>query len=318
MPSLRVAAETVAARPLRRAEGPGHLSAAALPGLRQRGDDRRPRSELYEEGTYAPVPPRARGLVILLTRIFERERVGVLKPVAARGATVLDVGAGRGGFVAAARRAGYEASGIELSEQGSRVAATRGAPVRWQTLESTDIAPGSLDAVTMWHVLEHLDDPAGALERAASWLAPAGCLVIAVPNLASLQARIGGARWFHLDVPRHRSHFTPAGLDELLRRAGLRRVRTRHALIEHNLYGMWQTWLNRLTRRPSYFYNVLRRNVSLRTSDLPLSLAGLVLVPLAVTAELLAGVAGHGGTVVVVARRSDALPERPPPRIIKL
>ena len=45
---------------------------------------------------------------------------------------------------------------------------------------------------------------------------PAGTLVVAVPNLGSVQARIGGDRWFHQDVPRHRTHLTPAGASALL------------------------------------------------------------------------------------------------------
>ena len=42
--------------------------------------------------------------------------------------------------------------------------------------------------------------------------APAGGLVsITVPNFGSWQARRFGSRWFHLDLPRHRVHFTRGG-----------------------------------------------------------------------------------------------------------
>jgi hypothetical protein len=37
------------------------------------------------------------------------------------------------------------------------------------------------------------------------WLKPGAGLLVGVPNLASLQARIGGQYWYHLDVPRHRT-----------------------------------------------------------------------------------------------------------------
>ena len=83
-------------------------------------------------------------------------------------------------------------------------------------MEEAPIDAGSYDVVTIWHVLEHLDDPGAALERIHSWLRPRGGLLVGVPNLRSLQARLGGDRWYHLDVPRHRVHFTGGGLRALL------------------------------------------------------------------------------------------------------
>ena len=260
-------------------------------------------ASLYERGTYDPTAPRAGGLVRSVMGILLRERVRILRRVAQpRREEVLDVGAGRGGVVEWARRAGFRATGIEPSEQGATTAARRGAPVTRASIEDAEIARTSIDVVTMWHVLEHLDDPAAALTRVAGWLKPGGVAVIAVPNLDSLQARIGGARWFHLDVPRHRSHFTPAGLDALLAQAGLEHTNTRHVLID-NYFGMWQTWCNRVTRTPSYLYNLLRRNAALSVRDPALTLLAVPLVPVAVLAELAAGVARHGGTMVVIARR---------------
>jgi hypothetical protein len=136
-------------------------------------------------------------------------------------------------------------------------------------------------------------------------LAPGGALLIGVPNLASLQARLGGERWFHLDVPRHRTHFTPRGLEELLTRTGFSVVRTHHLLLEHNPFGMWQTLLSRLTANPSYVYNVLKRNAPVRSADLAISLAAVPLVPAAVVLELAAGLARRGGTVAVLARKNS-------------
>ena len=43
--------------------------------------------------------------------------------------------------------------------------------------------------------------PSGAHEM----LRRGGVLVVAAPNMAALQARLGGRTWFHLDVPRHRT-----------------------------------------------------------------------------------------------------------------
>ena len=124
-----------------------------------------------------------------------------------------------------------------------------------------------------------------------------------MPNLASAQARLGGGRWYHLDVPRHRTHFTVDGLHALLRRHALEPVATHHLLAEHNPFGLWQSCVSRATRTPSWLYHALKRNAPLRSRDALVTAAALPLAPLAVALEAAFALAGRGGTVAVVARR---------------
>jgi hypothetical protein len=132
--------------------------------------------------------------------------------------------------------------------------------------------------------------------------------VVAVPNLASWQARIGGDRWFHQDVPRHRTHLTPNGAGALLERSGYRVERIRHLLVEQNPLGMWQTLLNRLTIERDFAFRLLKRDLGpaagrARLLDLLITaVAGPLLVPVALAAELAGGLAGHGGSIVIEAR----------------
>ena len=129
-------------------------------------------------------------------------------------------------------------------------------------------------------------------------------LLVGVPNLGSVQAWVGGERWYHLDVPRHRTHFTSAGLTQLLERGGLAPVAVHHLMLEHNPYGMWQSAVNRVTGEPSYLYNALKRNAPLASRDLAISALALPLAPVAAGAELAAGLARRGGTIAVLARRA--------------
>ena len=123
---------------------------------------------------------------------------------------MLDVGAGQGRFVAAARAAGYDATGLEPSRRGLARASSLGVSLIPAGVDDAEIPAGSQDAVVLWHVLEHLERPAAALARIHEWLVPGGGLLLGVPNLDSWQARLSGDRWYHLDVPRHRTHFTVA------------------------------------------------------------------------------------------------------------
>ena len=261
-------------------------------------------AELHETGAYAPGAPRLARAAAPALRAFDSQRLRMLGAFAPPPARLLDAGAGRGRFVAGALAAGYEARGIEPSRRGVLAASSAGAPIEQATIEAARLDPGSLDAVTLWHVLEHLDDPGAALARIATWLAPGGVLLVGVPNLSSLQAHFGGERWYHLDVPRHRVHFTPAGMDALLRAQGFTPAKTHHLLAEHNPFGMWQSLVSRATSHPSYLYNLLKRNAPVRSPDLVITALALPLAPLAAITELAAGLARRGGTIAVVARRA--------------
>ena len=260
--------------------------------------------ELHDTGAYRPGAPRLAGAVAPLLRSFDRRRLRMLGALVPPPASVLDAGAGRGRFVAGALAAGYQARGIEPSRRGVAAAAALGAPVEQVTIEAAIVDPGSLDAVTLWHVLEHLDDPGAALAAVATWLRADGVLLVGVPNLSSLQARVGGERWYHLDAPRHRVHFTPAGIEALLLAHGFTPVRTHHLLAEHNPFGMWQSLVSHFTTRPSYLYNLLKRNAPARSPDLAITALALPLAPVAAIVELGAGLARRGGTIAVLARRA--------------
>lgn len=259
----------------------------------------------HDAGAYGGGAPRLHRLARPILASFDRRRLRLLRPLVRPPGRLLDAGAGRGRFVAAARRAGYEAVGLEPSNRGVWAARELDVPVIQSTIAAADLADGSLDAITLWHVLEHLDDPSESLARLAGWLRPGGALLVGVPNLGSWQARVCPARWYHLDVPRHRVHYTVPGLKALLGRHGFEPVRTRQLLLEHNPFGMWQSLMSRFTGRPSYVYNLLKRNAPARSADLLVSLAGLLLAPPAALAEMFAGLSGHGGTIAVLAKRAE-------------
>jgi dihydrofolate synthase/folylpolyglutamate synthase len=54
------------------------------------------------------------------------------------------------------------------------------------------------------------------VRRARALVRPGGLVLVSVPNFGSWQRRRFGSRWYHLDLPRHRTHFSPAGLKATL------------------------------------------------------------------------------------------------------
>lgn len=160
---------------------------------------------------------------------------------------VLDVGCGRGDLLGEFAAKGWRASGLEPSVDACQAARDLGLEVRQGTLGSVDVQPGSQDVVVFQHSLEHVPDPPFALARTAEILRPDGRILISVPNFGCWQRRMFGSNWFHLDLPRHRTHFTSAGLERALCDAGFEQVETRTSSsavglvysIHYRLFGHW-------------------------------------------------------------------------------
>ena len=72
------------------------------------------------------------------------------------GATVLDIGAGDGSFVRAARNWDFDAKGYEIIPEAARRLQAAG-------LYASD--PSQFKAVTLWDVIEHLQEPETLLRR---------------------------------------------------------------------------------------------------------------------------------------------------------
>ena len=146
----------------------------------------------------------------------EGHRIRFFRPFAGKG-VVLDVGCGRGYFLAACREQGYEVKGYDVSEDAAvHVRSTLGIPVEIGDIREGIFPPGSVDVVTMWHSLEHTPDPRVYLDLAGTWLAPNGFLVVEVPNHEGLDARRKRERWEGWQLPYHFFHFTPSSLRDLL------------------------------------------------------------------------------------------------------
>ncbi len=158
---------------------------------------------------------RSVGVGLGLARGERRERGG------APGGRLLEVGAGYGLFLAAAREAGWTTSGVELSRTGAKHAQdTLGLDVFCGQLEDAPLEPG-FDVVCAWDTVEHVPDPLSFWRSVRSLVAEDGVVVFSTPYVSSLPARLLGTRWWTLKPTEHIWHFTPRTHALLLARAGL-------------------------------------------------------------------------------------------------
>jgi SAM-dependent methyltransferase len=141
--------------------------------------------------------------------------------------TALDVGCGRGDLGAALIARGWKVAGVDPSSSAVELARGRGIEAEVGTVFDIDPGGQRFDAVTMLHSLEHVVDPVEDLRAAYSLLRPGGVLVVELPNFDAWQRRRMGSFWFHLDLPRHRTHFTAEALRVACKKSGFEAIDVR-------------------------------------------------------------------------------------------
>jgi 2-polyprenyl-3-methyl-5-hydroxy-6-metoxy-1,4-benzoquinol methylase len=293
-PLFPVTAEGGGVYELHRCDACGLVWDAPMPGEAELA---RAYSQAYYSSTEAKFNPLIEGW----TRYSGRKRAQALLRRHGRdtsGIRVLDVGCGRGVLLQGFREEGADALGIERG--GSGFEEIEG--IEALSLDDLLASGRTFDVIVIWHVLEHLPDPQESLVKCRQLLASGGSLFVEVPNFGSLQAKLFGARWFHLDLPRHLFHFTPATLAAALRKAVFSVKSKATFSIDQNLYGFLQSALNCLPFLPAnHLYGLLRSKLSIVTLLAILlytPFAALIAIP-ALLDTFLASAAGRGAVITM-------------------
>ncbi|HVS22010.1 MAG TPA: class I SAM-dependent methyltransferase [Pyrinomonadaceae bacterium] len=147
---------------------------------------------------------------------------------------LLDIGAGRGELLGAARDVGWDVTGIEPSGRFAEFAAGySGVRLRSEPVEQCAFPERSFDCVILSAVLEHLYNPDETIKEISRILRPGGAVFIDVPNEGGLYFKVGnlyqklrGRDWVVNIAPTfspfHVFGFSPRSLRALLAKHGLR------------------------------------------------------------------------------------------------
>ena len=118
----------------------------------------------------------------------------------------IDIGCASGAFLlAASRLTNWSVEGIEPSKQLAEFGIKQyGLKIKQGLFQIEDYRNKRLDVISLWDVLEHVNEPGQLINNIADSLNGGGYLIINVPNLDSVFARLLGYSWpFYLAVHIH-------------------------------------------------------------------------------------------------------------------
>lgn len=128
---------------------------------------------------------------------------------------LLDIGAADGTFVASAMAAGFDAYGVEVSDDAHDAAAAELRPRLLRNLEQASVLR-PFDVVTSWDVLEHLPDVDGTVRQLSQLLQTGGLMGVVVPVIDNWNARNDPLSWDQYKPPEHLTYFSSRSLCTLL------------------------------------------------------------------------------------------------------
>jgi SAM-dependent methyltransferase len=137
-----------------------------------------------------------------------------------KGARVLDVGSGRGGFVEIARAQGFDAMALDVEPSAAVIWSRDGIPGVLGDGSRTPFVDACFDVLRMKELIEHLPNPLLVVREAKRVLKSQGLLIAHVPTQYSQLFPIGNF-W---DDYTHVRPFSALGLRRLVEDAGLELV----------------------------------------------------------------------------------------------
>jgi 2-polyprenyl-3-methyl-5-hydroxy-6-metoxy-1,4-benzoquinol methylase len=157
---------------------------------------------------------------------------------------LLDVGSGVGIMLQAAKKVGFDPTGVELSEKLAKKIQEKGYKII--NKDVTDIPPGeSYDAITMMDLIEHLEDPSSVLLTLKGLIGSEGELIVYTPNHNSLIVKIAHI-FYKLGIKSpmenifactHTCFFTTKTLSDIIQKTGYEITDIKHFHYDTNRPG---------------------------------------------------------------------------------
>lgn len=203
-------------------------------------------NELYPQNYYAYQDFKDKSS--LLQRINRRFvlKIGTRDPKFEKPGKMLDVGCGSGKFLYSQREKGWETYGVEVSKAAAEFGRkAAGLDIFGGNLVDAAFESNTFDYVRSNHSFEHITNPGEVLDEVYRILKPGGKLMIGVPNINGLAAKMFGKYWWYLGAPVHPFNYSDKTLPRVLAKHQFKVEKVAYNSDFNSLLGSWQIYLNR-------------------------------------------------------------------------
>ncbi|RJR12565.1 class I SAM-dependent methyltransferase [Candidatus Parcubacteria bacterium] len=247
-------------------------------------------SATYDKAYYAR---GGTGVLNVISRYLNTIDFSAIVRLSKKCQPVLDAGCGDGSLLLHLIRKGVDAYGADTSASAIQCAVESGVPserLRPGGVTETGFSNRMFGTVVSLHVLEHVTEPSVYLKGILGLLKPGGFLIIRVPNVDSIEAKLGREKWLHYDYPYHVAHYTPESLKRVLEKCGFQ-----HVVIRYNATQYRQSLLYSVL----YALGVNKLSTGWKVLLLPLQ---ILFIPVSI---MLAVFFRDSGIIEAVAAKSD-------------
>lgn len=138
---------------------------------------------------------------------------------------ILDVGCGRGWFLAEALKRGWQVYGTEYSKTAVSICRETGINMKEGVLNSSNFENEMFDVITSFEVIEHINNPNEELEEIYKLLRAGGLFYCTTPNFNSLMRYYLKVDYNVIGYPEHLSYYTKSTLNKVTKRHGFRPIK---------------------------------------------------------------------------------------------
>jgi len=156
---------------------------------------------------YVKNEPRFRGMAKDIVSVIQRHK---------KTGRVLDIGCAVGLVLEEAKKAGFEAEGLELNEKAVEIAVSKKLNVKKSDIKDARYAENTFDVVVLNHVLEHILNLNEFIGLVKSILKEDGIILIGVPTYKALIPKLYKKSWGGWVLGEHIWHFDEKSLCGIL------------------------------------------------------------------------------------------------------
>jgi len=178
-------------------------------------------------------------------------KIGTRDPHFLKPGRMLDIGCGSGKFLWHMKIKGWDTYGVEINKSAVELGKHYGLNIFLGTLLDAKFPDNFFDYIRLNHSFEHMVNPNEILVEIRRILKSTGKVLVGVPNINGLNAKIFGKYWWYLGAPVHPFNYSVKTLSMMLTKHNFIIENVVYNSIYSGILGSIQIYFNRNSEKLS-------------------------------------------------------------------